>query len=80
MKSLTLFLRKIPIMAEKIKPCSLFKRHKWVWARNVNVRTGRLYASGAASVSITLKGRYLCECGETKLGAPAHTETQKEAA
>lgn len=67
-------------MAEKIKPCSLFKRHKWVWARNLNVTTTRRYASGAASASITLKGRYLCACGETKLGAPAHTETVKEAA
>jgi hypothetical protein len=48
-----------------MKPCTIGKRHKWVFVRNVT----RKYQNGR-TVQLTLKGGYRCECGATKYGQP----------
>ena len=58
-------------MPNKPNPCPLGTRHKWKWAKNVSISRASSTSRGA-SISATLKGRYLCECGETKLGEPSH--------
>ncbi len=47
-----------------MKPCSLAKRHRWIFLRNVTTshQNGR-------TVSFHRKGLYRCECGARKHGA-----------
>lgn len=52
-------------MSEKIKPCTLAKRHAWTFVRNrictyINRR----------SAQISQRGVYRCECGAKNLGEP----------
>lgn len=50
-----------------IKPCTLGKRHKWAFVKNVVTQ----YQQGS-TVRISQRGKYQCECGARKLGEPAH--------
>lgn len=50
-------------MANKIKPCTLGKRHKWVFVKNVTTRTSTLH-----TMTISGRGVYRCACGERKYG------------
>lgn len=52
-------------MAEKIKPCSLAKRHSWEFVRNRITK----YINGR-TVHLSQRGVYRCECGAKKLGDP----------
>lgn len=54
-------------MAAKVKPCTRYPRHAWAWVRNVTA-----CRPSAGGMRFTLKGRYSCACGATKLGAPNH--------
>lgn len=45
------------------KPCTLGKRHKWVWFKNVETRSMTTH-----SIRIARKSKYRCECGATKIG------------
>lgn len=47
----------------KAKPCTVAKRHKWVFDKNVE----RRYAT-PTTVRISFKGRYKCECGAVIYG------------
>lgn len=53
----------------KIKPCTLGPRHKWTWVKNIikTTQSGR-------SFRMSVKGRYQCECGATKIGELNHNE------
>lgn len=51
-------------MASTIKPCTLGKRHKWVFVKNVTTRTSTLH-----TMTISGRGVYRCACGERKYGA-----------
>lgn len=54
-------------MSTPIPPCTNGPRHTWAWTKNIT----RTTVSGR-SAHISLKGRYRCACGATKLGAPNH--------
>lgn len=49
-----------------MKPCTLGKRHKWVFALNRIVQSG-----GPSTIRISKRGVYRCECGAQKFGEPA---------
>lgn len=53
-------------MADKPKPCTEGKRHKWLFQRNRIIET---YGPGYANIS--KRGVYRCACGEKKLGEPS---------
>ena len=58
------------VAMKKPKPCTLGPRHKWEWAKNVTVS---IHAGGSA-LRLSAKGRYVCQCGEKKIGSPNHNE------
>lgn len=45
------------------KPCTLGKRHKWTWFKNVETQSMTTH-----SIRIARKSKYRCECGAIKLG------------
>lgn len=45
------------------QPCSLGKRHKWEFVKNVVLTT-----HGIRTASISQRGLYRCECGARKHG------------
>lgn len=46
-----------------MKPCTIGKRHRWTFVRNVVTR----YQSGR-TVRLSQRGLYRCECGAAKYG------------
>jgi hypothetical protein len=47
--------------------CTLGKRHSWAFVKNVTTTH-----STGTGFRLTKRGKYGCECGETKLGEPAY--------
>lgn len=47
-----------------MSPCTIGKRHKWVFVRN-QIRTTHM----GSSVRLSKAGIYHCECGQYKAGA-----------
>lgn len=54
----------------KPKPCTIGPRHKWEWVRNITVSSH----AGGGCLLLSSKGRYKCQCGAVKVGAPNHNE------
>ena len=54
-------------MGNKLKPCTLGKRHSWAFVKNVITKH-----QNGRTVHISERGAYRCECGARKLGEPAH--------
>jgi hypothetical protein len=52
-----------------MKPCTLGKRHKWVWQKNVTLQQV-FNASSGQHVRLYMKGLYRCECKQLKYGEP----------
>lgn len=52
----------------KIKPCALGPKHTWFWKRNVTLKRLKVTPRGA-TVHLSRRGDYRCECGEQKYGA-----------
>lgn len=55
-------------MAIKQKQCTLAPRHSWTFVTNVKF-TRTSSGPGGSRVSISLRGKYRCECGEVKYAA-----------
>lgn len=49
----------------KPRTCTLGKRHKWQFVRNV-----KFAQVSMQSTSLSIRGLYKCACGETKHGNP----------
>ena len=45
--------------------CTLAPQHKWVFQRNVVSSKG----VGGGVTKLSLRGKYRCACGETRIGA-----------
>lgn len=48
-----------------MRPCSIGKRHKWTHIKNVILQSGSMRI-----ISLSKRGLYRCECGQTKYGEP----------
>lgn len=57
-------------MANKQKPCSLAPKHSWAFVTNVKF-TRASHGPTSSRVSMSLRGKYRCACGEVKYAAPA---------
>lgn len=55
-------------MATKQKPCPLAAKHSWAFVANVKF-TRSSYGPSGSRVSISLRGKYRCKCGEVKYAA-----------
>lgn len=55
-------------MATKQKPCTLAAKHSWKFVTNVKF-TRASHGPSGSRVSISLRGKYCCECGEVKYAA-----------
>lgn len=55
-----------------MKPCTIGKRHKWVFVRN-QIRTTYM----GSSVRLSKVGIYRCECGQCKAGAADTNEVSQ---
>ena len=55
----------------KTKPCTLGPKHKWAWKRNTSLSNMTIGPMGS-TVRVSLRGLYLCECGERRLGQPSN--------
>jgi len=55
-------------MATKQKPCTVTPKHSWTFVSNVKF-TRASHGPGGSRVSISLRGKYRCECGEVKYAA-----------
>lgn len=47
------------------KPCTVGKRHKWSFVKNVT----RQYQNGS-TIQFSRRGAYRCECGAVKFAEP----------
>lgn len=48
-----------------MNPCTKDKRHSWTWMCNIKL-TSINYGNGRGTIS--LRGRYACDCGAKKIG------------
>lgn len=55
-----------------IKACTIGKRHKWAFVKNVIMST-----NGIRHATISERGIYRCECGVRKYGQPIHSSQQE---
>lgn len=53
-----------------MKKCTLGPKHKWTFVKNVTIENRKV-----AWVQFSLRGRYKCACGETKLDTPNPNDT-----
>lgn len=53
--------------------CTLGKRHKWAFVKNITVMT-----KNGNTARISQRGAYRCECGATKNGESVYAPQQKE--
>lgn len=56
-----------------MNPCTVAKRHKWQFVKNVVTRGETL-----RTISMTTRGIYKCECGAKKYGSPQYQSITNE--